>query len=193
MSEPSASPAAEPPQPQPLPPPPRRVEMRLVPLVSLWLLRALVQPLFAGVGCLFMGLFVIGVRGELERGVISGKLLLFAAGVASMLVWSYVAVVGGIKTFWLTPRRTRRILSHGQETIGTLMSKIVTETESSYSYGLTYSYTDTAGRKFTQQSGRVSFGLWKTLYEDQKVTVLYDPSRSENSILYEAADYVIKQ
>lgn len=190
MSEPSASPAAE--SPPPLPPPPRRVEMRLVPLVSLWLLRALVQPLFAGIGCLFMALFMTGVRAELERGAISGKLLMFAAGVAFMGLWCYVAVVGGIKTFWLAPRRIRRILSHGQETTGTLMSKIVTETESSYSYGLTYSYTDTAGRKFTQQSGRVSFRLWKTLYEDQKVTVLYDPIRTDHSILYEAADYRIK-
>lgn len=190
MSEPSALPSAEP--PRPLPPPPRRVEMRLGPLVGLWLMRALVQPLFAGAGLLFMAVFLTGVWEELVRGTFSGKFFTFAGCAAFMGVWNYIVLVTGSKAFWLTPWRTRRLFSHGQQTTGTLMSKTVTETEGSNSYGLTYEYTDTSGRKHTQQSGRVSYKLWKPLHEEQQITVLYDPRSPERSVLYEAGDYLIK-
>lgn len=191
MSEPTAPPPAEP--PPPLPPPPRRVEMRLWPLTSLWLIRALVIPLFAAAGFLFMGVFLIGIREQIGRGAISGAFFAFAGGAAFMGLWNYVVIVGGIKTYWLAPRRMRRLFSHGQQATGTVMSKTVTETESSHSYGLTYEYTDSTGRKHTQQTGRVAYRLWKPLHEDQQITVLYDPRSPERSVLYEAGDYLIKQ
>lgn len=191
MSEAPAPQSAEP--PPRLPPPPRHVEMRLGPLIRLWLLRAIVHPLFVGVGVIVLTVFVLGITKELERvPLFSGTILLLAAGVLCMGVWSYFAVVGGTRSFWLTPWRNRRIFSHGQVVTGTLVGKTVTEIENENDYGLTYEYTDTAGRKHTQQNARVAFRHWNAMYESQQVTVLYDPKRPEVSFLYEAADYIIK-
>lgn len=158
--------------------PPRRVEVRIGPVLSeigFWGLQ-----LSTGIGALVACTF--GFRNE---GVIS------LGGGALGLLWNGVAL-WAIWTILKEHRYMKRLHTQGQESIGTLLRKRIEGNEGDERYLVTYEFEDNAGRKHTTQDERVEQSLWESLREAQEVSVLFDSENPARNHLYIGRIYRIQ-
>lgn len=93
-------------------------------------------------------------------------------------------------------RKHRHLYTHGDVAVGKITEKVVTWDEGA-SYRLKYEFTPLAvgltSRPIQQDVESVSEAEWNSVQEGEIVSVLYDPQRPRNSLLYRFGLYQIEE